>query len=260
MGSLIGNPAKRASFSTQLYPTGIDLTKSELPRVLGVWKAASGTTFRAGQAVMLNSNGEVVVSDGTSILGIAKWDKVTLGRSLEIDEEVTFGVSDASKSLKRSNLVSGSVVVRSAVEGGGTTYTVTTDYTIDLNSGVITHVETGGAIDEANPVYVSYAWSFTEEDYEFQGKNFWQSADYVTIQDGHVAVIQNPAQIFTAEFDQSQAYALSGANSNIYINANGNFTSSSAGSAKLVGKCINVPSASDPALGVDFHGQVVAST
>lgn len=257
MGTLIGNPAKRASFQQQLFPAGMDLNRSEIHRALGVWKANSGTSFRAGSPVMLNSSGEVVLSDATSVLGVAKWDKITTKRTVVSDFPVVFGTSGATKNLK-PNIVSGSLQVRSAVEGGGSAFTVTTDYTVNLVNGTITHVG-GGGITATNTVYVTYARSLTEDELQLEGKNFWQSLDYVTIQDGRIAIIEAPAQIFTTEWDTAQVYALAGSNSNVYVNSSGLFTSVSSG-AKLVGRCINVPSASDPFLGIDFFGQVVANT
>lgn len=252
MGSLIANPQKRAAFQMQTFPSGIDHNRSELHRRLGVWRANSGTSFRAGQAVMLNTAGEVVLSDGTAILGIAGWSKVTLGQTVVVDQSVLFSVASATKNLK-PNIVSGSLAVRSAVQGGGTTYTVTTDYTVNLSNGTITQVG-AGAIDPTMPVYVTYARSLTEFDYQLEGKNFWQTLDYVTIQDLRVEVLMAPCEIYTTEFDPSQAYALTGALSNVYINSAGNFTSSSSGSAKLVGHVSNIPTADDPFLGVEFNG------
>jgi high-affinity K+ transport system ATPase subunit B len=257
MGTLIGNPAKRASFQQQLFPAGLDLNRCEIHRALGVWKAAAGASFRAGAPVMLNASGEVVPSDGTSILGVAKWDKVTQKRTVVVDAPIVFGTSGATKNLK-PNILSSSLQVRSAVEGGGSPYAITTDYTVNLTNGTITHVG-GGGISVTATVYVTYARSLTEEELQLEGKNFWQSLDYVTIQDGRIAVVEAPAQIFTTEYDTDQVYALTGANSNVYVNSSGEFTSV-VGSNKLVGRCINVPSASDPFLGIEFHGQVVANT
>lgn len=256
------NGNKLGAFQTQLYPSGLDLHRMpNISRQLGTWRAASTASFRAGSAVMLNSSGEVVAFDaanGSSLLGIAKWSKVTLGRAVVIDEAITFGANDATKSLKHSSVTN--VVVRSAVAGGGTTYTVTTDYTVDATAGTITHVSGGAPISITAPTYVSYTWSLTEEDYQLEGKNFWQSNDYVTIQDGRIAVIQPPCgPVFTTEYATNVVYSLSGANSNVYANSSGIFTSSSS-STKLCGKVISVPTAADPYLGFDLIGQVAANS
>ena len=262
MGTLINTPQARASFQQQLFPSGLDLNRSELHRTVGVYRANSGTSFRAGQAVMLNTSGEVVLSNGTSILGVAKWSKVTLGQTLSVDLPVTFGTAGATVTLfGKTNIISGSLAVRSGLQGAGTTYAETTDYTVNYANGTITQVPSGsgGSIDPTMPVYLTFSRSLTETEYQLEGKNFWQTLDYVTIQDLRIAVVEAPAQIFTTEFDTDRIYALTGANSNIYVNSSGQFTSVSSGN-KLVGKCISVPSANDPFLGIDFHGQSVANT
>lgn len=252
--------ARRNAFNTRQFPAGLNLKKMHGPREeSGNWQAASSASFRAGAPVMLNSDGEVVIfnaANGSSLLGVAKWDKVSLGRSVVIDEEVLFGEDLATVDLAHANLVSASVAVRSAVEGGGTEYTVTTDYTINATNGTITHV---GTIDSSLPVYVSYTYELTESDYRFQGKNFFNSNDFVTNQDRRIVVIQPPCEIFTTEFDTAEVYTLTGATSNVYANSSGLFTSSSS-SAKLCGKVIQVPTATDPYLGFRFIGQVAANS
>jgi hypothetical protein len=261
MGTLIGNPAKRASFQTQLFPAGLDLNRCEIHRALGVWKAADGASFRAGQPVMLNASGEVVVGNQTATLGVAKWDKITQKTTVVVDEVVLFGTAGATKNLKPNMLSNVTTQVRSAAAFGGTLYAITDDYTLNLVNGTITHVVagSGGTIVPTAPVYVTYTRTLTEADLLLEGKNFWASLDYVSVQDGRIAVIQAPAQIFTTVFDTSQVYALTGEKSNIYVNAAGLF-STVLTSSKLVGRVISVPSASDPFLGIDFHGTVEANS
>lgn len=259
MGTLDSAPQKRAAFQQQLYPAGLDLARCEIHRNLGIWRANAGTSFRAGQPVMLNSVGEIVLSDATSVLGVAKWDKITVKRTLVVDFPVTFGVANATKNLKPNITASGDVLVNLQPAGAGTTYTLTTDYTLNLVNGTITQVGAGG-INPLLPVYVSYSRTLTEDDLSLEGKNFWQSLDYVSIQDLRIAVIEAPAQIFTTEFVTSAVYSLTGANSNIYVNSSGLFTSSSSGGARLVGTCINQPSAGDPFIGIDFRGSSLVNT
>lgn len=244
----------KAFDATKLYPSGLDLARCEILRARGTWKANAAGSFRAGAPVMLNSSGEVVLADNTSLLGVAKWPKMSLGKSLVVDEEVNF--VDASATVDLAHPGISNVAVRSAVEGGGTQYTVTTDYTLNTTNGTITHVAIG-SIDEAAPVYVSYTWSLTADDYLFEGSNFWNVNDNVTIQDGHITVVQAPAKIFTTEFDTSKIYTKSGSGSNVYVNSSGVFTSTSSSNI-LCGYCINIPSAGDPYLGIDFIGMVAA--
>lgn len=209
---------------------------------------------------MLNSSGEVVISDGTAVLGVAKWSKVSLGLAIVVDEEIEFAVAGETVTLAHPNV--SNLQVRSAAGFAGAAYAAGgADYTLNATNGTITHVAAGGGgtIPLATTVYVSYGWSLTEADYAFEGKNFWNSNDYVSIQDYRIAVIQPPAMLYTAEYDTDQVYALSGANSNLYVNASGQFTTV-AGGSKLVGHVVQIPSAKDPFLGMEFHGTLVANT
>ena len=263
MGTLIATPQARASFQQQIYPAGLDLNRCELHRTLGTYRANAGTSFRAGAPVMFNSVGEVVLADTTALLGVAKWDKITQKRTVVVDFPVTFGVASATKNLKpnivgTSNTVN-SVQVNSLPLGAGTPYAVTTDYTLNIVNGTITQVS-GGGINPLLPVYVTYARTLTETDLLDEGHNFWQSLDYVTIQDLRIAVIEAPAQIFTTEFDTTQVYTTTGSTSNVYVNASGLFTSSSSSSARLCGTVINVPSAGDQWLGIDFRGSALVNS
>lgn len=250
--------AKLTAFQSSIFPSGLDLNRSEILRAKGTWKAATSASFRAGQAVMLNASNEVIISDATAVLGIAKWSKVTLGVSVNVDEPLVM-TGTTAQNLKRGNV--SNVSVRSAVDQGGTAYTDTTHYTVNTTNGTVTRVAGGGGfITDGQTVYVTYTYSLTEADYEFEGKNFWQSNDWVTVQDGRITVIEAPADIFTTEYDTSRTYALTGAaGSTLYINSSGIFTNSSSG-AKLVGHVIQLPSAGDPYLGVRFIGQIVANT
>jgi hypothetical protein len=269
MGTLIATPQARASFQQQIYPAGLDLNRCEIHRSLGVWRANAGASFRAGAPVMLNSAGEVVLSDGTALLGVAKWDKITQKRTVVVDFPVTFGVAGATKNLKPNIIGSSNTVntvqVASALLGGGTQYAVTTDFTLNIVNGTITQVPSGsgGSIDPTHPVYVTYSRTLTETELLDEGHNFWQSLDYVTIQDLRIAVIEAPAQIFTTEYDTEAAsnviYSLTGANSNVYVNSAGLFTTNSS-SARLCGTVISVPTAGDPWLGIDFRGSALVNS
>lgn len=253
-----------SAFSNQLFPAGIDLNRSRITVADGTWVAASAAAFRAGSPVMLDSNGAVVIADGTKrVLGVAKWPKVTLGTAVVVDEEVNFGSAGATATLAHPNI--SNIAVRSAINGGGTQYTDTVidtgdDYTVNLTNGTILHIAalSNGDIDPTLPVYVSYTWSLTASDYQFEGLNFWNSNDYWTIQGGFGCVIEAPSKLYVTEYDTRQVYSLTAATSNIYVNSSGLFTTV-IGSNLLVGKCISVPSAEDPFLGINFHGQVTAN-
>lgn len=276
MGTLTSNPARLSAFSNQVNPAGLDLHRTVAgPNDLGTWRAATAATFRAGQPVMLNADGEVVVSDGTDFLGVAKWSKMTLGRSVVTDEPVTFSADSQTKTLRHASLVdgAGAVSVNSATLRSGTAYQMNDndadtpdageDVTINFANGTITHVAAEGITTPAT-VYVSYVWNLTAADYVFEGTNFWGSQDWVTIQDQRITVIQNPAIIFTTEFDPTVVYTTAGATSNIYINIvktglGAVFTSTATSNSPRVGHVIQIPTASDPFLGIQLDASMLHS-
>lgn len=261
MATLFSAPQKRAAFDEKLFPSGLDRKRSDITRMKGVWRADSAASWRSGAPVMLASDNEIVLSDGTAILGVAAWPKMSLGKSLIVDVPVTLNSTTATSVLSppaTHGPISNVSVRSAAMEDAGTLYTLTTDYTVSAGNATVARAG-AGAITDGQTVYVTYTFDLVESDYEFEGKNFWNSNDWVTIQDGRIAVVEAPADIFTTEYDTRRDYTLTGATSNIYVNSSGLFTSTS-GSDKLVGYCINVPSAGDPYLGIKLIGQVVANT
>jgi hypothetical protein len=252
MGSLTGNPAYLGSFQNQIYPNGLDLGRCVIHQDLGVFYAAPGTTFRQGQFVKMTSTGIQVCSAKADVyLGLAKWTKADNYYAVAVDEPVTL-VGTTVMSLKHANLVASTIQVRS-VTGmtGGTAYTGGgTDYTVNTTNGTLVRVG-GGAIADGQTVFASYTWTLSASDLDFQGRNFWNFTDDVSVQDNRVTIITDWSVIFTTQYDSSQAYAVGGA---IYMDASGRLSSDSSASAQVVGSIIQVPSATDPFLGVVFKG------
>lgn len=258
MGTLFSSPQSRVAFTNQTFAHGLNRLLSKITLTDGSYRAASSASFRSGAPVMLNSSGEVVISDGKACIGIAMADKMTLGSAVVVDEEISFDSVGDTAQLTGQNSVT-EVRISSGTNGSGDIYTGGgTDYSVSA-SGVVTHV--GTIPSDGTVVYASYRYSLVEADYEFEGKNFWNSNDSVTIQDGRVAVALAPALIFTTEFetDVAEPYATTGLGSNIYINSSGLFTTT-VGSNKLVGHVIQVPTADQPFLGFQFHNTVTANT
>lgn len=253
MATLIGTPQVRAAFDQHIYPAGIDLARSTCDRAFGDWQALSGASFRAGQPVMLDANRFVTLYTGASrILGVAKWDKITTKRTVIVDAPITFTASNQTKNLL-PNIVTGSLQVRTAALGAGSAYTITTDYTLNLVNGTITQVSGGAPIPLNTVVYVSYARTLTEAELVYEGKNFWQSLDYATQENGRITVVQPPATIYTTEFDPSAVYAYGAA---VYANTTSSLFTSASSGGTICGQIVGVPSNGDPYLGIDFSGQV----
>lgn len=247
------NSPRLEAFQSDTFATGLDLKRCEITRNLGVYKASEGATIRQGQMVALNASQELVVADSNGVRGVARWNKALLGKSLNVDEPVTL-TGTTTMNLARPNV--SNVSVRSAPNQGGTVYTGGgTDYTVNTTNGTITRVALG-AIPSGDTVYVTYTYDMTESDYRFQGKNFFNTNDDVSPAEGRLAIVQGPATIFTTEYDTSRTYALTGAGASLFCGGTtagleGLFTNNPA-EGRYVGRVIQLPSAADPFLGLEF--------
>lgn len=252
MGS-IGNTPRLAAFQSSAFATGLDLGRCEIIRNLGVYKANGLAIIRQGQMVAMNAAEELILAVSNNVLGVAKANKMLLGKSLSVDEPLVLTGVVASN-LKRGNV--SNVAVRSAPDMGGTLYVVGVDYTVNAANGQITR--TGGStIPSGSTVYVSYTYDLAQADYLFQGLNFWNSNDDATIAEGRLTVVQGPATLFTTEFDTSRTYTLTGAGASLYCGGAtpalaGLFTNNAA-EGRYVGRVMQLPTASDPYLGVRFN-------
>jgi hypothetical protein len=251
MGSVgLGNNAKLGAFQNKIHQEGLDLGRCQIREAPGIFVADPANTFNAGMAVMLDTTtGLVVPSDGTGFLGVAKWNHATALVAAVVDEAVVLTGTTAA-SLAHAN-VSNVAVNSAAGMAAATLFTVTTDYTVSATNGTVTRVALGSITDGAT-VYVSYHYSIPTSDLtQTQGQNFWNTLDEVSQADGRVTVITGSELLFTTQFDSSVGYAIDGA---VYASTTagkeGLFTSSSAGSAKFVGRVFQVPSASDPYIGL----------
>lgn len=260
MGSVgLGNNADLGAFLNRIFPEGLDLGRCQITQALGVYVADPTNTFRAGMVVMRNAAGLVVPSDGSDVLGIAKWNHATTLMSAVVDEAVV--VTGVVASNLRHPMV-GNVRVATAVKGGGTVYVEDTDYTVNTTNGTITRI-VGHMAPDPTTVYVTYTWQITEADLvQMQGKNFWNTNDEVSQNESRITVITDAELIYTTQYDTGKVYTLSGANSNLYAalpgtplpGKSGLITSDSA-SAKYVGRVFQVPTAADPFLGLKLIKQ-----
>jgi hypothetical protein len=257
MGTFINSSRIGSDAEFWIFPRGLDLTLCQIREAYGHWLAASSATFRAGQFVALNSSGEVVVSDGDSILGVAKFNKTTAPIAIAVDEAVVFPTAGSTVTLAHAN--TSDTVVFSAVEQGGARYTVTTDYTLNTTNGTITQVALGSIVVGAT-VYVSYSYALTAAQINQDGRNFWNDTDDVSIQNRRITVIQGSPKLFTTEFVKvGRTYTLTGLGANLYVNSSGILTNDSA-AGRFVGRVIQLPAASYPFMGVQLNLSAIAET
>lgn len=256
MGSVgLGNNAQLGAFQNRTFAEGLDLGRCQISEALGIYVADAAATFRAGSLVMRNASGLVVASDGTDVLGVAKWNKTTGLLGTKVDEAIVLTGAVASN-LSRANV---SNVRVAALPGyGGSAYTLTTDYTVSTTNGTITRA--GAGIVSGSTAYVTYTFAITSQElYQNQGTNFWNNVDEVSQADNRVTVITDAEMIFTTQFDSSRTYGLTTATSNLYaatgVGLGGLFTNDSSGSAEFVGRVFQLPTASDPYMGIRLMKQ-----
>lgn len=269
MGSLTNQPQNFAAFQNQTFPNGLDLGRCTIQQDIGAYYAAPGSVFQQGSLVAVDSVTQQIVpftGGGTSafLLGVAKWTKAPSIVACQIDEPVLLAVAGGVQTvaLKHPNLVPGSVQLSSTAGFGGTVYVgnspgVGTDYTVSTTNGTITTVAAGALVPIAVPttVFANYHWTISAADLlQFQGLNFWNLTDQVSIQDSRVTVITDWSMLFTTQYDTAVEYTVG---QQLVATSGGIFgTTASVGTVAgaNVGRVFQLPSVNDPFLGVISGG------
>lgn len=261
MGSQGLNSPRLGAFQSDIFPRGLDLGRCVIIQDIGVFRAADAADFEAGMLVAQDATGNLVKAVSKAVLGVAKWNKTQTLKSVIVDEPVSFPTSGSTINLKHANI--SNQQVRSQPLFVGTLYAVTTDYTVSAVNGTLTHVG-AGTIPVATTVYVTYTFVLTSADLDFQGRNFWNFTDDVSIADNRVTVITDASVLFTSQYDSSRVYTLTGTGKNLYCGGAtaalaGLFTNNSA-EGDFSGHVIQVPTADDPFLGVRLGGDPIIVT
>lgn len=225
----------------------IDLSRSAITVALGHWTVAAAAMFEAGTPVQMDSSGEIAVSSsGDNFFGVAKWNKTSvLYGIVQLEEVISASVLDVPVALAHANIVSGSVMCALA-SAPGTPLVEDTDYTMNYTNGTIA-AKTGGAIAVDTAIVVSYRHALTPQEIDTERGANYQNLQDDSVGSGCMTVIQDYAIIYTDQYDTAKVYAAGGS---AYVNAGGKFTSVAAGA--VVGKIVQVPSASDPLLGIQI--------
>lgn len=199
--------------------------------VTGWRDVSSSAEFIAGYVATLSS-GVVVVADNTAsqkIIGLFNCHKTTSFYRPVINESGTFTGAGSAITLAHANIQSASVRVTDST--GATTYTVTTDYTVNATNGIITQTSTG-SIGTTDTVLI---------DYRYQDPNL-AGLDQ-TLGSGKAAIIEGVGEIATLVYETDAAWA---ENAAVTVSANGLPTIGGTGST--IGFVTKVPSADDPEL------------
>jgi hypothetical protein len=267
MGSLTNVPQNFAAFQNQIFPNGLDLGRCTIQQDIGAYYAAPGAVFQQGSLVALDSVTQMVVpytgaNTSAFLLGVVKWAKAPSINAAVADEPVSFtvGAAPQTAALKHPNVAN--VAVNSLPQMAGTLYIgntpgAGTDYTVNTTNGILTTVAAGALTPTVanNVFYATYTWTLSAADlYQFQGLNFWNFTDNVSIQDNRVTVITDWAMLFTTQYDTAVEYAIG---QQLVATSGGIFgTSASVGTVAgaNVGRVFQLPGVNDPFLGIISGG------
>ncbi len=249
------------AFQVSSRAIGIDLKRSVISRNLGTYVANASTTFRAGMLVQLNAAQEVIICDGTEPFGFAKYTKSNTLYATVTAERIQLTGTTASN-LEHANLwvpgaTGGIRVVDAATgavvytEGGGS------DYTVNYTNGTVVRVG-GSTIVSGSYVLVDYSYQVTEDELKFEGRNFWNFNDDVTIQGDKITVINDWSIIFTTQYDTAQTYAVNDALTAGVTGDTKQGLVTKGGAGAFIGNVFQVPTADDPFLGVKYVGGMVS--
>lgn len=243
------------AFQSLIFPQGLHLSRCRIPTALGVYEADPSATFRQGQLVSLDSLGRVVKCTGLNFFGVAKWTKdLGAGNAVAVDEPVVLS-GTATTPLRRGSIVGTSATnnsIKVSLTAGGAALTVGAgnDYVVvSLANGTIAR-DAAGVIPDGATVYVSYTYALTTQDLDFQGRNFWNFQDDVTINAGRVAVVTNSATLFTTEYVTGRRYQV---NDLLYAGQTDaedqGLVTNLSSEGDQIGRVLQVPTATDPYLG-----------
>jgi hypothetical protein len=248
--------ARLVAYDGQIHKKGIHFGRTSAPEGLGTYTLVAGSSVRQGQfAAYANAAGEVNVSGGTGVIGMFRWGTAPLGYAVKVDVPIVLD-GTAAVFVGRGNI--SNVAVRETADFGSA-FVVTTDYTVDATAGTITRVALG-SIGDGDTVYVTFTYALVDADYQFDGRSFRNNSnDFVT---GHgsetqpnVAIMTDRMKVFSTEYDTNKAYGLT-SNFKLYCSAAGIATSTSG--TDFVGVVSQLPTADDPFLGMELHGNPVA--
>jgi hypothetical protein len=246
------------AFISQTFPQGLHLARCRIQSNPGVYEADPNATFRQGQIVKMDTSSRIVRGDatvgangpGVAVFGVAKWNKdFAAGNTIIVDEPTVVPAAGGTVTLRRAAVV-GTTHVRTAVSGAGTNLVETgVNYVVNANGTVTWANPLPGTVVQGQTVFITYQSTVTNADLDFQGRNFWNQNDDVTVQGGRIAVVQDYAILFTSEYDSTLTYAVGDV---IRASALTGVTAGqvrNTGAGDILGRVIQAPSASDPFLG-----------
>jgi len=254
------------AFQSQIFPQGLHLARCKIAYDLS-FEADVNAAFRQGQLVKMNTAGKIVRGDvtvsgrtaGVGLFGVAKWTKSTTpGNTIIVDEPTVVPAAGGNVALRRAIAAAATTHIRTAVGGAGTNIAEgAANYVVQANGTITWANPLPGTVVQGQTVYITYQSTLTEADMDFQGRNFWNFNDDVSIQGNRIAIIQGQSLLFTSEYDSTLTYAIGDsvlASTGTGVTA-GQVTNAGGGDA--LGRVVQAPSAADPFLGWIATGNLV---
>lgn len=237
---------------------GFDHQRSQYRDAYGTYVADVNATFRAGQLVKLNSEQRVVVCNGADPLGFSKYNKANTLYAAVTGERIQLNGTDPTNLLHSNLFVPGATGgVRVGLTLDGTPYIEGTDYDVNYTNGQIQRIALGGIADHAY-VLVNYSYQLSEAELQMEGRNFWNQINDVDIQNGRVTVVNGKSIIFTTMYNPSLTYAV---NDSLTAGTTADSLDgmvTKGGTGAFIGKVFQIPTATDPFLGITYVGSVLA--
>ncbi len=247
------------AFRVSSRAIGIDLMRSVIQENLGTYVASEAATFRAGMLVQLNSSQEIEAcgtGGNTEPFGFTKYTKAQTWYASVVGEQIQLNALVATN-LKHAN------VLTLAADYGVRVFNLTTnvaytegagnDYSCNYTNGTIVR-DAASTIVDGQIVGVDYSYQVTETELQFEGRNFWNFVNDVSIQGNLVSVITGWSTLFTTQYDPTITYVV-----NMNLNAGTSAAGltglvTSGGAGPYIGTVFQVPTADDPFLGIRYAG------
>jgi hypothetical protein len=237
---------------------------------LGTFTAAPSSAWEQGMVATIGPTGLDVARTSGWPFGIFMGNHQNAMTRAIYGE--TYGPLDYSEvggatqfvTLTHNNLVPGGYIVFA----GTTLLSATTDYTINISTGVLTAVASGkldsakGSYTNAGMISINYRYNMTVAELNgfldnkgqvIGGPGMANNFDEVLVS-GETTVAFDGNIIYTDQYDTSVNWT-SALNAPLYANSDSRLTTTNAGSQIQVGRVIALPTATQPWLGIVITGR-----
>lgn len=209
--------------------------------------------IQAGMIAFLATSGNTTVAtvaaSGTVPIGTF-WKDRSNAYVRSTVESTSFSATTGLATLQKGNVLT-TATIKVTDSTGTTTYTQGLDYTVNTTNGILTNLGVGIAAGATVIVWYMYSLLSTQVYWDnvstkwSTGQNYDRQPDD-TLGSGKITVAEGDAKIYTDMYDVTQTYTL-----NHWLRPDTNSLWTTAVTAYSVcGRVIQVPSASNPFLGV----------